>query len=44
LLVFSAESLLNGPLAVYNMDDLKVTANFFRILRDVNHGQIALTR
>ena len=35
-MAFTAESLLNGPLAVYNMDDLKTTSAYFRILKDVN--------
>jgi len=35
-LVFTAESLLNGPLSVYNMDDLKTTTAFYQVLRDIN--------
>ena len=31
------ESIINGPLSVYNMDDLTVSTNFYRILRDINH-------
>ena len=33
------ESILNGPLSVYNMDDISVTSNFYKILRDINAGQ-----
>jgi hypothetical protein len=31
------ESIINGPLSVYSMDDLSVSTNFYRIFRDVNH-------
>jgi hypothetical protein len=44
LLVFASESLLNGPLSVYNMDDLKVTTNFFKILRDINHHKTSINQ
>ena len=33
------ESILNGPLSVYNMDDVTVTSNFYKILRDINSNQ-----
>ena len=36
--------MLNGPLAVYNMDDLKTTTAFFRILKDLNDAHIALSQ
>ena len=41
-LAFTAESLLNGPLSVYNMDDLKTTTAFFRILKDINDSKIGI--
>lgn len=31
------ESIINGPLSVYNMDDLSVSTNFYRVFRDINH-------
>lgn len=43
LLVFTAESLLNGPLSVYNMDDLKATNSLFKIMRDINKSKVKLT-
>jgi hypothetical protein len=33
------ESILNGPLSVYNMDDVTVTSNFYKILRDINSNK-----
>jgi hypothetical protein len=38
IIVFTMESILNGPLSVYNMDDISVTANFYKILRDMNQN------
>ena len=35
--------MLNGPLAVYNMDDLKTTTAFFKILKDINDSKINIT-
>ena len=35
-LVFTMESIINGPLSVYSMDDHSVTMNFYKILRDLN--------
>jgi len=37
LMVFTMESIINGPLSVYSMDDLSVSTNFYRIFRDINH-------
>ncbi len=37
LIVFTMESIINGPLSVYSMDDLSVSTNFYRIFRDINH-------
>ncbi len=42
LLVFTAESLLNGPLSVYSMDDHKATTSLFKIMRDINHSKITV--
>lgn len=36
LIVFTGESIINGPLSVFNMDDTKMTTNMFKILRDIN--------
>lgn len=36
------ESIINGPLTVYNMDDLSVSVNFYKILRDINNPQTKL--
>ena len=36
VIVFTMESILNGPLSVYNMDDVTVTVNLYKILRDIN--------
>jgi hypothetical protein len=41
---FTAESLLNGPLSVYNMDDLKTTTAIFKILKDVNDSNVSLSK
>lgn len=43
-IAFTAESLLNGPLAVYNMDDLKATSALYRILRDVNDSSVDISK
>lgn len=37
MIIFTMESIINGPLSVYNMDDLSVNTNFYRIFRDINH-------
>ena len=37
LIVFTMESIINGPLSVYSMDDLSVSTNFYRIFRDINY-------
>lgn len=39
-LAFTTESLLNGPLSVYNMDDLKATTALFTILRDITDNGV----
>jgi len=39
MIVFTMESIINGPLSVYSMDDLSVSVNFYRIMRDINHPQ-----
>lgn len=36
LIAFTGESIINGPLSVYNMDDIKMTKHLFRIMRDLN--------
>lgn len=41
--MFTAESLLNGPLSVYSMDDLKATTSLFKILRDLNKSKVRIT-
>ena len=37
LIVFTGQSIINGPLSVYNMDDIKMTTHFFKILKDLNN-------
>jgi hypothetical protein len=44
LLIFTSESILNGPLSIFNMDDLKVTTAFFKILRDLNKQKLKITK
>lgn len=39
LIVFTGQSIINGPLSVYNMDDIKMTAHFYRILKDLNRSK-----
>ena len=36
LVVFTGESIINGPLSVYNMDDVKMITHFYKILKDIN--------
>ena len=43
-LVFTAESLINGPLSVYNMDDLKISNNMYKIMKDINKYDVKLNR
>lgn len=43
-IAFTAESLLNGPLAVYNMDDLKATSALYKILRDINDNNVSVNK
>lgn len=42
MIIFTMESIINGPLTVYNMDDLSVSVNFYKILRDINNPQTKL--
>jgi hypothetical protein len=39
VIVFTMESILNGPLSIFNMDDVGVTSNFYKIFRDLNNPQ-----
>ena len=43
MIVFTGESILNGPLSVYNMDDNKMTTHFYKIFRDINGKNIKIT-
>lgn len=36
LVVFTGESIINGPLSVYNMDDAKMITHFYKIMKDIN--------
>lgn len=36
LIVFTGQSIINGPLSVYNMDDIKMTTHFYKIFKDLN--------
>jgi|LakMenE01Jun11ns_1017448.scaffolds.fasta_scaffold8163599_1 hypothetical protein len=36
LIVFTGESIINGPLSVYNMDDIKMTTHLYKIFKDLN--------
>jgi hypothetical protein len=36
LIVFTGESIINGPLSVYNMDDTKMTTHLYKIFKDLN--------
>lgn len=41
LIVFTGQSIINGPLSVYQMDDAKMTGHFYRVLKDINAGKDA---
>ena len=43
MLVFTGESIINGPLSVYNMDDSKMTTHFYKIMRDINNKDVKVT-
>jgi hypothetical protein len=34
--VFTAESIINGPVSMFNMADHREAVNFYRILKDIN--------
>ncbi len=36
MIIFTGESIVNGPLSVYCMDDGKIVGHFYRLMRDVN--------
>lgn len=36
LIVFTGESIINGPLSVYNMHDIKMTTHLYKIFKDLN--------
>jgi hypothetical protein len=36
LIVFSGESIINGPLSIYNIDDVKMSTHFYKVLKDLN--------
>jgi len=44
LIVFTGESIINGPLSVYNMDDVKMTRHLFKIIRDLNNKDCKITK
>lgn len=41
LIVFTGQSIINGPLSVYNMDDIKMTTHLYKILKDLNNSKEA---
>lgn len=43
-IVFTGESIINGPLSVYNMDDTKMTTHLYKIFKDLNTKDYKVTR
>ena len=37
--MFTCESIINGPLSVYNMDDTKMTTHLYKIFKDINNDK-----
>lgn len=44
LIVFTGQSIINGPLSVYNMDDIKMTTHLYKILKDLNNKDMKLSK